>query len=251
MAERSGNEFMSLQGGRRPGRTLGFSKLTAVRVSFSLAAIFTGSACNDHPAARVWPAGTVVVVDDIPVTSSEVAQDMLAIVLIEPQWGDAQLRRLAFNEVSLPRAVLRTRATKNERDAARRSIDEQLARIKNGTQVGPRAKADVFGHEVIGRWKEIGLVSWGSAMNLAVGEWSEVLEEPGAFIRVRLLERKEGPVPEATQLRLDRIEAIYTKPDPAANGEVELHKHHLTIVDPAWETIVPERTKYLMGVHEK
>ena len=92
----------------------------------------------------------------------------------------------------------------------------------------------------------------GSAMNLNVGQWSEVLEEPGAFLRVRLLERKEGAAPAAAWLRMDRIEASYVpENETGPNQDTEMRRHHLTIVDPAWDAIIPERTKYLMGVHDQ
>ena len=89
-------------------------------------------------------------------------------------------------------------------------------------------------------------------MALELNQWSEVLEEPGGFARVRLLERKETKEPAYTSLRVDRLEASYLLTDPSWRPpDDELQKHRLTIVDPAWDTIVPERVKYLMGVHGK
>jgi hypothetical protein len=246
---RSGNEFKSLSAGPRHGPPIGFSRPSALSASILLATFISLAACNKDPKAHAWPAGTVIAVDEVPVTSAEVAQDMLAIVLMQPEWADPQLKRLAFNEISLPRALLRGKAGAEARDAARRAIDEKFARIQSGTQVGPQPSPGVYGHEVSGSWKDLGLTSWGMAMNLSVGEWSEVLEEPGAFVRVRLIERQDGPVPLAARLRVDRIDAVYAESKSVGYLDSELKQHRLTIVDPAWDTIVPERMKFLMGVH--
>ncbi|HUR29192.1 MAG TPA: hypothetical protein VM509_13475 [Planctomycetota bacterium] len=227
------------------------ARRAAIRASF---AVLLLAACRDSAADRAWPAGTVVAVDDVPVTAAEVAQDMLALILISPESGELQLKRLAFNEIALPRAVLRTRVTEAERDAARLALDARFEKVTQGSSDSPSDRLGVLGREASGNWGELGLVAWGAAMNLPVGEWSEVVEEPGAFLRLRLLERKEGPIPAATVLRIDRVEAVYAaheKKKQPLNDEAELKLHRLTIVDPAWDTIVPERTKYLMGVHEQ
>ena len=108
-----------------------------------------------------------------------------------------------------------------------------------------------IGHEIKGSWKQIGLLAWGTAMNLEAGAWSEVIEMPGSFMRVRTLSRKEGHEPAATELVLDTIEAPYSeKSNSMITQGAELEKHRLTIVDPAWDAIVPERTKYLMGIRQ-
>ena len=60
-----------------------------------------------------------------------------------------------------------------------------------------------------GAYPELGLVAFGAAMELPVGEWSEVLEEIGCFTSIRVLERREGAVPEATTFVLDVLEACF------------------------------------------
>ena len=255
MAEQSGNEFTSLYVGGRAVELLTFSRRAAlwVRFAFAVNTLFISlCACDHKPAPHVWPAGTVVAIDDIPVTSAEVAQDMLGVILVAPESVDVQLKRLAFNEIALPRAVMRTQVAASARDTARRSIDEEFTRRTSGKQIGPRPVADVVGKEVSGGFGNLGMSAWGIAMNLEVGAWSEVFESPGAFARVRLLERKNGASPAATNLRVDQIEVRYApKNEKQSTQDEELQRHKLTIVDPAWDTIVPERMKYLMGVHKQ
>ncbi|MEO6708432.1 MAG: hypothetical protein ABI054_11805 [Planctomycetota bacterium] len=247
MAERSGNEFRSPVASLRAAT---FPRLSSIRASIAFVTLLALGACHEDPSAREWPAGTLVAIDDVPVTASEVAQDMLSVMLIEPESGEVQWKRQAFNAVSLPRAVQRAQVSKDARDKARRSIDEQFERIEKGTLIGPRQDGKVLGRAMEGTWQILGLTVWGNAMALERDQWSEVLEEPGGFVRVRLLERRETLEPAYTWLRVDRIEASYLLTDPTWRPrDEELQKHRLTILDPAWDTIVPERVKYLMGVH--
>ncbi len=249
MAERSGNQ----RGSASENRSSGWSQALARRELFGfclglLSYVWIG-ACDETKSADAWPVGTLVAVDDVPISADEIAEGVAAVVLVEPQWGEVQLKRLAFNEIALPRALIRTRVSGLARDKARRSLDEQFARIQAGTQFGPPTDSGAIGHEVSGYWKQIGLLAWGTAMNLEAGAWSEVIEVPGSFMRVRTLSRKEGPALAGTYLVLDTIEVRYCEPSSAAIKQAaELEKHRLTIVDPAWDAIVPERTKYRMGI---
>lgn len=254
MTEQSGNE----RGSANANRSSGESRALAGRRPRGLALVLLAgcapcllAACDPAPAARSWPAGTLLAIDEVPVSADEIAQDVVAVMLVEPQWGEAQLKRLAFNEIALPRALVRAQASEAARADARRSLDEQFSRIQSGTRFGPPSPSGAIGHEVSGQWKQIGLLAWGTAMALEPGNWSDAIEVPGAFVRVRLLSRQDGVVPAATSLVLDTIEARYAVA-PAKTFDLDnaMKQHRLTIIDPAWAAIVPERTKYLMGVHQ-
>lgn len=248
---------MSMQGGNQLGRAAGDGGIAprarrALCLLGSIAAAWLLVACPESTQARSWPAGTLLAVDEIPITAEELAHDVATVLLIEPQWSDTQLRRLAFNSIALPRALSRARVSAEVRDKARAELDALHARMLQGRQFGPPTSAGVLGQERAGSWIRVGLVAWGAAFQLQPGEWSEVLEEPGAFLRVRLLERQDAPVPEEVSLRLDVLavpfgDALSSKPP----DDEELGKHRLTIVDPAWEAIVPERTKYLMKAGDR
>ena len=251
MAERSGNQ----RGSASEHRSSDWSRTLARRelwgLCLGLCSYVWIAACEETKSADTWPAGTVVAIDHVPISADEIAGAVAAVILVEPQWSEVHLKRLAFNEIALPRAIVRTRVADSERDKARRSIDEEFARIAGGAQFGPPTNNGAIGHEVSGSWKQIGLLAWGTAMNLENGAWSEVIEVPGAFLRLRTLSRKDGPEPAATEFILDTIEAPYAeKSNSKTNRTDELEKHRLTIVDPAWDAIVPERTKYLMGIRQ-
>lgn len=248
MSERGGNQRKQGAGGGRAAVAVGL-RLCASAV-LACNALLGG--CEEPAAVRTWPEGTLLAVDEVPITSQELAQDVAAVLLLEPQWGEVQLRRLAFNSISLPRALARARVPGQVRDDARREIDALYTRIVQGTQIGPPTQDGLFGQERAGAWSKVGLVAWGVAMQMSPGEWSEVFEEPGAFLRVRLIETLQAKIPAAVNVRLDVLavpfgDALASKtPD-----DKELSSHRLTIVDPAWEAIVPERTKYLMGVNRR
>lgn len=263
MADSSGNERAGWRGiGKRPapwGKLISW----ALRQLPLRAAAFPGrsaplllvpalamlGACPGEAPPTAWPAGTVLAVDDVPITAAEIAADMVPVILIEPQWNEVQHKRLAFNELALPRAIQRAAAPARDREEARRKLDLDFARITQGSLVGPPTSSGAVGEEVVGHWQQLGLGVWGEAMNLAPGQWSEVIECPGSFLRLRVLERTDGPVPAATHFRLDTISCPFGDPSSSrVPNDERLKAHRLTIVDPSWETIVPERTKYLMGI---
>jgi hypothetical protein len=97
---------------------------------------------------------------------------------------------------------------------------------------------------------QLGIVPWGVAMDLQDGAWSGVIEEVGRFVIVKRLARIEGPVPMATQVKVDVLAFPWLPVETLrVDVEAEHDKHKLTIVDPTWSDIVPEWIQYRMGVH--
>jgi len=252
VSEHSGNERGSAERSlaAAPASALLHGLARIPRISWAVAiAMFWVGACERDHSPRTWPAGTLVCVDEVPVTAEDLAQDVAGVMLVEPQWTERQHMRLAFNESALPRAMVRARAPAAAREAARKQIDAEFARISADGPMGPPTESGSLGTEVSGSWRELGLVAWGAGMGLEPGTWSELLEVPGAFLRVRLISRSNSPIPAATQVRLDMLEVVYSETGRGlVASETELRKHRLTIVDPDWKAIVPERTKHLMGV---
>lgn len=239
MRQWGGNERADARGERNGPKRLPLAALAL--------ACLAAAGCEDEPAPS-FPPGTVVAVDGVAIGAQEVVRDMAPVMLVEPQWNETQWKRLAFNELTLPRVLLSLSAGAEAREAARRSVEERFARIAGGNQPGPPTAAGALAEERSGYWQQLGLAAWGEAMNLAPGVWSDPIEAPGSFLRVRVLERIDGPAPAATQFRLDVIAQPYA-PDALTRLKTDelLKSHRLTIVDPEWETIVPERTKFLMG----
>lgn len=238
---------MERTSGNRRGVRARNSSIARALALAAVAAWMVG-ACDDPRAERSWPAGTILAVDDVPIDGDQMAADVATVQMIEPQWTERQLQRLAFNEITLPRAVMRALSTPERIEAARRELDATFARVVEGAQFGPPTPGGALGSERSGTWRAIGLAAWGAGMSTPDGEWSSTIEEPGGFLRVRVLERTPGPVMAAEALRLDVVAARFeltqtAEPDP----DTEFARHRLWIVDPRWEAILPERTKRLMG----
>ena len=138
-------------------------------------------------------------------------------------------------------------AGERRRQAARKAIEDLRAKAVGGElTLGP---GGCYGSLVQGPWTKIGLPTWASALDLEVDNWSKVVEEVGHFVIFRVLEREEGPVPQATRFTLDVLRAPYIEPDAAAI-ERRYDSTRLTIVDPEWLEIFPEHYLYRMGVRD-
>ena len=194
-----------------------------------------------------WPAGTVIAVDDVPIGIDEVDEASVWVERVDPKATGRQLRRLALTNVNLPRAIAEVMAEPGARAAARKRALEALARLRDGTYPDPPGEDGGYGEVVEGSWQTFGLTVWGLAMDFPVGEWSEPIEEPGRYVLVRLLERRDQPHTAAIVLKIDALPFPYLPEEPDIEGAKD--RHEMTIVDPDWYEIVPERTQYRMGVH--
>ena len=216
-----------------------------MRAAVALAALVgLATGCDRSPSAAVatpsWPAGTVLAVEDRPILAEEVDQASVFVERVEPQASPPQLRRLALTNVVLPRTVARLLAPEAY-ERARGEAQAQLARIQTGTLAGPPGPEGRYGTLETGGWPELGLVAWGTAMDLPDEQWSGVVEEVGHFIVLRRVGREEGPLPMATRVT---VEAFVFPWLPSAELLAEVDaaydRFQLTIVDPAWRAIVPE-----------
>jgi len=198
---------------------------------------------------RSWPAGCVLAVDDVPILADEVDVPSAWIEMIEPHSTPPQLRRLALTNVVLPR-VLAGLMQPAARERARAEAEARAAALHAGTYQGVPDKDGAFGTRLEGTWQDFGIPAWGTAVGLPKGEWSDVVEDAGAFAVLRVLAREAAPVSAATWMRIDLFRFPYLPEDTEA-GDLEraYDEHRLTIVDPAWRELVPERTQYRMGVH--
>ena len=196
--------------------------------------------------ARDWPAGTVVAVDEVPVSLDEVDLASVWIERIEPGAAGRQLRRLALTNVSLLRALAEA-AAPEERLAARAEAEAQIERLRAG-QTGPPTAEGGYGEVADGNWQLLGIPLWGRAFDWIEGEW-HLIEEPGRFLVARRLARADQPHPTATSIRVDSF-AFPWLPE-GFDLDASMEEHRLTIVDPEWREIVPERTQYRMGVYAK
>ena len=221
-----------------------------VLASFVAACDHGASQSQQKPAQpRTWPAGTVLAVDDTLITSEEIDAVSVYTERIEPQSSAPQLRRLALTNIVLPRVLSRLMAPQ-EREKALEEAQSTLTSIKNGTLVLPLKPDGAYGEMLTVGWPQLGILPWGIAMDLDDGAWSEVIEDVGRFVLLKRVKRIDAPLPMATQVQVDVLAFPWL---PVATMRVDVEqehdKHKLTIVDPAWNEIVPELIKYRMGVH--
>jgi hypothetical protein len=196
--------------------------------------------------ARTWPQGTAVAVDDLPISIDQVDADSVFVERIEPAAAAPQLRRLALTNISLPRVLARA-LDPGEHARVRAEAMAAHAQLVAGRFPRPPQPDGALGDVVRGGFSELGLVVWGTAMDLAHGQWSEVVEEPGRFVLLRLLARHDAPVPMATVVEIDALVFPWIDLATAPQDiEAAFDRHELTIVDPAFESIVPELIKIRM-----
>lgn len=193
-----------------------------------------------------WPAGTVLAVDDRPITLDEVDLASVWIERIQPEVSGRQLRRLALTNVTLMQALAELSAEAGERERARAEAEERLAAARAGELAGPPNPDGGLGEVVEGNWQVLGIPLWGQALDWEPDTWN-LIEEPGRFVVARSLKRTDEIHPTAISLRLDAFVFPYLPEDLALERAID--DHRLTFVDPSWREIVPEHTQYRMGVH--
>ena len=214
--------------------------------SLLLACTQQASAPAAGASQRAWPADTVMAVDDRAILSSEVDLVTTWIARIEPSRSDAHLRRLAACQINIPRAVAAVRFPA-ERERALAQAKARLQALRDAHVAGPTTEQGALCERAEGGWRELGLTIWGSLMDLPRDEWSEVIEEPGRFLVARTLSRTDGPLPHDTNLVIDACVFPFVPPElTTLELDQRFDEHKLTIVDPAWATVVPELLQYRM-----
>jgi len=198
-----------------------------------------------EPQRSGWPPGTVLAVDGVPIGIDEIDLASVWIERIDPKAAGPQLRRLALANVVLPRVLAEVIAPE-ERERARAEAEARLARLRTSGPTGPPGADGGYGVVAEGNWQVLGIPLWGQAADWPPDEW-HLLEEAGRFLVARRLARADRPHPTALVLRVDSFLHPYLP--ETTDLEAAIDEHRLTIVDPAWREIVPERTQYRMGVH--
>lgn len=213
-------------------------------------ALLSGLSCQEaeRPATAgtarpARPAGTVLVVNDVPILADEVDRIGSDYALLEPQDSLLQLRRLAIATTIVPRIAVqgidperRTRA----RELAESYRASLLAEaLPSGPLAGPMEE------ERTGDFIGLGFALWRTALPLPPGTWSEVLESPGCFHLLRVKTREEGSLPSLTRFTIGIFDFPYLDADTArADIEAAIDRSHLIILDEAWRDAVPAALRY-------
>ena len=207
------------------------------------AAALLAVACSDAPSAPPAPKFASCVAFALDgehgIEAHEIDAASVYVERLEPAASPNHLRRLAFTNVVLPRHVARLldpEAHAKAKSEARTLRDSLAA----GTFTGPVRPDGTIGEVLEGGFGELGILPWGVALDLPDNEWSEPIEEVGAFIVLRRLGRTEAPVPMATTVKLEAFVFHWLPPETVKQRvDSAYDEHQLTVVDPAWADIAP------------
>lgn len=180
-------------------------------------------------------AGTVLLVDGLPLTALEVAPLCADILALYPEYAPVHARRLALTNEFLPRLAARAR----DPQGWQRALEEcERAEHELETLVPLTAEGTFHG---------LGLALWSAARHLPDGQWSPPVETAGRWLRLRVDERVTALDPREERLRVSVLEFPYldTDGDPMAL-EAAVDQARLTIIDPDFGEAVPEDWKYRM-----
>jgi hypothetical protein len=209
------------------------------RVGLAAASALLLAACGPQSAATFEvPEGTVLVIEDRPVSAAEIDRWLDTFRLIEPADTLPSLRRKIFSNLTLPLVVgeLIDPTTR----AATRAIAIQARAALEGA-VTPEGVENITGS-----WKDLGLHAWGLALTSEPGVWSELQETVGMFYYLRVVELPEDPAMYSL-VTIERVMFPYID-DMLPKDLIEsgIDSMALTILDPEWEEIVPEHYKFRM-----
>lgn len=237
--------------------TAGSSPSRRALVAAGLLALVAG-ACGQHgaPTKSVerkaaertnWPAGTVLVLNDAPITADEVDAVASWFARFEPQNSLAHCRRLALTNAVLPLVAARG-IDPARREAARALAAEYERALREGTlPSGPLAGPMETERE--GGAKQIGLDAWAAVVDAQIGAWSSVYETPGAFEIVRLKARDSKTAALAETFKVGVLQFPYVdEEDGFARMNAALDASKLVFVDPAWKDYVPTLWQHRLHV---
>jgi len=223
-----------------------FDALRRLQAPVALAALLVACA-KEVPAPRTWPAGTVLALNEVPITLEEVDEAAGWVAMVEPRFTLPHLRRIALTNVVFPRIAARGI------DPARRAEMSEKARafraaLERGEAPGPN---DPVAHEIMGTYREIGLEIWKCALELEPGQWSPVVEASGAYYVLRITDRGKSVVPGATAITLSAFLFPYLD-EAGAHAAIEsaLDRATLTFVDETWRDYVPVVWQYRLQNHQ-
>lgn len=204
----------------------------------ALLALFLSLACGPDAAApatsrsSVPPAGAVLLVDEHPLTADDLARIVADVELLYPGYAFIHARRLALTNDALPRLAARAREPEGWR-RARAACEQAVNELDT-----------LVPAQLEGRFLGLGLSLWSAARHQALGEWSEPIELPGRWVRVRLAERSGTERPREEFLRLALLEYPFVA---GPQGVEEAIDHaRLTVIDPGFGEAIPEIWKHRM-----
>lgn len=192
-------------------------------------------------ATSTWPAGTVLVVDEIPIRARDVDALCPAVHQLYPAYSSAHQRRLVLTNFSLNQAAVRSRDWEPRLRAEQESQSEW-----ESLQAGAQPSLPVM--EYAGSHEALGFGIWAHAQRLEEGIWSGPFDVIGQFVILR----RDHFEPTTQSYSVSVLEFPYMDPEQLFGStrfesmQAAHHNARLQIIDPDWAEFVPMEWQHEM-----
>jgi hypothetical protein len=221
-----------------------FARVVPAALLSCLPTLVASCADEPHPPApRTWPQGTVLALNDTPISADDVDDAAAIIARVEPDHALPYFRRVALTNIVLPK-VAGIQLAGTERHAAARALVETCKREIDATG-DAKEHEGVLRHALEGDFNTVGLEAWNHGLDAEIGRWSDPIETVGAFQLVRVDARTQASVARKVDLKLSVITVPYVDSEnPRSPIEAHIDRSTLEFVDDAWRDVVPESWKH-------
>ncbi|MEO0660506.1 MAG: hypothetical protein AAFZ87_03110 [Planctomycetota bacterium] len=193
---------------------------------------------EDPLAATPWPEGTVLVAEGQALTAEEVDAYVELISMVEPEFVETDHKRKAIANISIP--ILAARAIlPEERLEAFALAQSYLSTARETGQFPPGVEPKFMS----GTWADVGMVEWEAARKTLQGDFSGLVETPGGWTFLRVVEHEVAPgqpFEATTPVKVEVVTVPFIDtPDLRDLLESAIEQIQFEVIDPAWEPIVP------------
>jgi hypothetical protein len=191
-----------------------------------------------------WPQGTVLAVDGEPLFASEIDEHIDALLAINSAFAKTERRRQILIHIGFPLAYAR-KHNAERRAAARAEANAWYAGFPGIESSASDQSQIAFNEPEIGNWDMLGMDVWLVARSLEPGQTSKVVELPGRFAVIRMLERDNNLRGGEELMKICLEEFVFVDALDQISDDLYL-QGTLEIIDPAWNEVVPGAYKYKM-----
>ncbi|HRV80599.1 MAG TPA: hypothetical protein P5218_04145 [Planctomycetota bacterium] len=189
-----------------------------------------------RPLPADLPEDTVLVIEDQPITRSEIDRWLGIYRLIEPAKSEHALRRLIVTNSCLPIAAARVLDPEGSAAALRR-LERARTKVLAGETL---SLEDPQIERIEDTWKStMGLDRLGVGKETPLGEWSPIFETLGGYTMVRVVRAPSPWLPNSV-ITLEHITVNYLPPEQSKEIVWDALKNvEITVVDPEWRRYLP------------
>jgi hypothetical protein len=192
---------------------------------------------------RAWPPGTVLALDDVPISADEVDAIANIVARIEPQDSTTHVRRIALTNVVFPRVAGQALGGANREKS--RALALECKRYLDEGQTPPAPLGGPELQSLEGRFSRVGLEAWQYGMEAPIGRWSDPIETVGGYQLVRIDERTKADTARDTSMKVSIYFFPYVEaPEVRTAVNAALDSARLHYVDESWRDVVPTSWQY-------